>query len=176
MSSSKLLFQTIFMFQKWLNLLYVFLDLSTNFCGFSFTNLTIIESVACKTFTYRRMRYNITARSSITTVAFAFQQAVGYWDIDNITLSTFNSSQNLFRNGDFEIGTLSSDYSQCQSTGFISNTSQLGGQYCYSDNTTGHFGYLMQNVSTSAGSSYALSFYLQNRNGANSRFVVLVGD
>jgi hypothetical protein len=107
---------------------------------------------------------------------FAFEQTSGYWDIDNITLWDLNTKQKIFRNGDFESGSLSPDYSQCQSSGYISNTTQLGGTYGYSDGTNGQFGYLMQNVLINVGTLYSLEFYLQNRNGSGSNYMVLVGN
>jgi hypothetical protein len=121
------------------------------------------------------MMRNFTATSSSTTIVFAFQQSSGYWDIDDIILRNPNSSQNLFQNGNFETGSLSPNYQQCQSIGNISNGSQFTGQYSYSDGTQGHFGFLMQNVTTIPGSWYLLDFYLQNRGGSNASFAVLRG-
>ena len=157
------------------NFIECFLDYATNSCLTSFANLTIIYSGTCRTFIYQRFRYSFQVSSITTNIIFAFQQSSGYWDIDNITLwnSTFN--QNLFQNGDFETGSLSPNYQQCQSAGNISNSSQLNGRYCYSDGTQGQFGFLMQNVSTFPGLMYYLSFYIQNRNGLNSSFMILLG-
>ena len=121
------------------------------------------------------MGKEFTALSSNTTIIFAFQQSSGYWDIDNIILWDSNSSQNLFSNGDFETASLAPSYRQCQSTGTISNSSQLNGQYCYSDGTQGQFGYLLQTVSTRSRSWYHLDFYLQNRGGSSASFALLLG-
>ncbi len=115
------------------------------------------------------------ASALTTTIIFAFQQTSGDWNLDNITLFDMNGYQHVFQNGDFESGSLTPDYSQCQSSGYIDNSSQFSGNYCYSDNTSGQFGYLMQNVSTNVGIWYYIEFYLQNINGPGSSFMVLVG-
>lgn len=155
--------------------LHIFLGLTTNLCVASFTNIVHIRSSRCTDFTYQRIRDGFIARSSRTVIIFAFQQTIGYWDIDNITLWDYQANQNIFRNGDFESGSLSPDYTQCQSVGYISNSSEFDGRYCYSDRTSGQFGYLMQNVSTTVGSYHFLEFYLQNRNGSGSSYMVLLG-
>lgn len=114
------------------------------------------------------------AFSTTTNIIFAFQQSSGYWDIDNITLSNSNSTQNLFQNGDFETGSLSPHYRQCQSTGNINNRNQFDGRYCYSDGTQGQYGFLIQSISTSPGIRYYLEFFLRNRGGSDSSFAVLI--
>ena len=106
---------------------------------------------------------------------FAFQQTMGFWDIDNIKLSNSTFTLNVFQDGGFESGSLVPNYRQCQSVGNVSNSTQFSGRYCYSDRTQGQFGYLMQNVSTTVGSQYYLQFYLQNRGGSNGSFAVLLG-
>jgi hypothetical protein len=90
-------------------LIYLHLDLAfaTNPCTASFTNITVIGNGTCINFSYQFMQYIFQASSSNTTVMFAFEQTSGYWDIDNITLWDLNANQDIFRNGDFESGSLS---------------------------------------------------------------------
>ena len=155
--------------------LYIFSGLMMNSCMASFVNITIIDSRTCTTFPYRRVNYSFLAISSITTIVFAFQQTVGYWDMDNIILWDHQTLENRFRNGDFESASLSPAYSQCQSTGNVNDSRPFNGRYHYSDRTQRQFGYLMQNVSITAGSWYSFSFDLQNTIGLNSSFMILLG-
>ena len=130
----------------------------------------------CKSFTYEFRQFEFVPLSSNTTIIFAFQQASGYWDIDDITLWDSNGITFIFQNGDFESGSLVPDYQQCQSRGNISNNHQFHGQYCYSDGTQGQFGYLMQRVSVTGGARYYLKFFVQNRNGLNSGLAILLAN
>jgi hypothetical protein len=155
--------------------LYLFLAFVTNPCIASFTNITIIDSGTCVNFSYQNRVSIFEASSLTTTIIFAFQQTSGDWNLDNIILSNTSGYQNIFQNGDFESGSLTPDYSQCQSSGYIDDSSQFSGSYCYSDNTSGQFGYLMQNVSTDVGTWYFIEFFLQNINGPGSSFMVLIG-
>ncbi|CAF3777015.1 unnamed protein product [Rotaria socialis] len=85
--------------------------------------------------------YLFNASSSNTTVMFGFQHNSGYWDLDNIELWDLTTFQNIFQDGGFNSGSLSPNYGQCQSSGNISNVNPFNGTYCYSDGTTGQFGY-----------------------------------
>lgn len=170
--SMSIIFRKIHHFSSTISFFLAFL---TNTCTLSFTNITVLDYVTCTNFSYQYIDYTFKAISSYSTIIFAFEQTSGYWDIDNITLWDIAANQEIFQNGDFESGSLIPHYTTCQSSGFISNTSQFNGSYCFSDHTTGQYGYLMQTIPTNITAWYIVLFYLQNRNGPGSNYAILLG-
>ena len=144
-------------------------------CIASFTTITILNTVSCHPFAYQSFGYSFIAQSSKTTVIFVFQNTNGFWNLGNITLVNSETKRQVFRNGDFRSGSLAPYYRQCQSRGRIASSNPDLDQYFYFDDTWDQFGYLMQDVSTTVGSSYDLNFYLRNPIGPSASFMLLLG-
>ncbi len=123
---------------------------------------------------YTLETYNYTASSSgIGAVSFSFYSQTGsyYWHLDNISVIDTNAyNSEMLTNGDFENGTLAGWQQLCtqncsSSSGILTNSTCLGGSYCYKDACRYGYDYLQQTFPVTSGHIYTLSFWLCSDGG-----------
>lgn len=106
-------------------------------------------------------------RSSLCAAVMAF----------SLLLLPSSSNANIVVNGGFETGTFSG-WTQSGNTGFTSVGTGVevhSGTYGASFGPVGSLGYLSQDLSTTAGQTYNLAFFLRNSSATANEFLVSVG-
>ncbi len=105
-------------------------------------------------------------------------QAPSYWCLDDISVVTPSGTQ-LWQDGGFETSPLTNYYTICNpggtTDGTISTTCPHSGTNSFYDGATGYSDYLSQTFITVVGTSYNISFWLQNQGGPTNSFLVIIG-
>jgi hypothetical protein len=112
-------------------------------------------------------------------IVFSFRDNSSYWCLDDLSMTNINSKVRLIQNGGFENGVLKpfrfcSDYNPIQSNILLSNTNQRSGVYAFCYKSTSYVDYLIQNLNTTKGQIYNISFWIKNRSGPINKLNVSV--
>jgi len=119
--------------------------------------------------TYTQYSVNFTAADTSTDVTFVFRHDPGYFGFDDASVTLFGGGSNLISNGGFETGdTTNWTYFNQNNVSFAGsvgttptqNLNANSGTYFWVDGATQGYDGLTQTIATTIGSTYTISFYL----------------
>ena len=128
------------------------------------STVTTLANVAA--FGWTHYSYTVTASSSSTTITFGFRQDPAYFDLDDVSVTPISTE--LVVNGGFE-SALSSGWTD-NASGSQFATIIHSGSYSYRTGPTGTEKYLSQILATTAGQTYAFTFWLYNQTSVKPPF------
>ena len=162
-------------------IIYLFiLEIKSNSCISSASQITSLLLLRnASRFNYTYYSYTYKALSSNDTIVFSFRDNSSYWCLDDLSMIDINSKVRLIENGGFENGVLTpfrfcSDYNSNQSDVLPTNTNQRSGVYAFCYKPTSYVDYLIQNLNTTKGQIYNISFWINNRSGPINKLNVSV--
>ncbi len=138
-----------------------------------------LDGTPITSYTYTLYSQSFTATDASTNLSFAFREDPSFLFLSNVSLvDTTTSSGNLLLNGDFNLGPVGlnepTDWTYLNSfgatfAGVVRADCGIGGvgSNCYYDGAVQAYDAITQNVATTPGDLYTVSFYLRDDSGGD---------
>jgi PEP-CTERM motif len=129
--------------------------------------------------TYTQYSVSFIATNATTALSFQMREDPAFFFLDDITLLHNNTGSNLVTNGDFEGGSFIPsgggnpqpngwtylNLFNATFAGFVTTNNPHGGTSNYYDGSVGAYDGITQNIATTVGDTYTLSFWLDDNSG-----------